>query len=180
MFTALRVAVCLAAISMFAFADEPPTPSSNVLHFRGTEIELNYPENWQAAENSGFVYLTAPGGFVDGLIAHGMLIGTFDPDGPITLADASDEVINQYRRWNQNISMVRYHGETRIAGLEATVFDMMNESPAPAHGMETDQIVTVVRPNGLVTYFVTIVPQRDLKDYKPAFDRILSSIRFLS
>jgi hypothetical protein len=180
MFTALRAAVCVVALSMLAFADEPPTPSSKMIRFRGTDIELNYPENWQASENSGFVYLTPPSGFAEGLIAYGMLIGTYEPDAGATLEDATDEVIAQYRKWNQNIAMVQYVGRTRIDGLDATVFNLLNESPAPEHGMETDTIVTVVRPNGLVTYFVSIAPDRDLQNYKPAFRKVLDSVRFLS
>jgi hypothetical protein len=180
MFTAVKAVVCVVALSMLAFADEPPTPSSRMLHFRGTDIELNYPENWQALENSGFVYLTPPGAFAEGVISHGMLIGTFVPDESVTLDDATDQVIDQYRQWNQSISMVRYTGRTQIDGLDATVFDLLNESTAPAHGMETDTIVTVVRPNGLVTYFVSIVPESDRQNYKPAFRKVLESVRFLN
>jgi hypothetical protein len=181
MFTALKAAVCAVAFSMLVFADEPPTPSSNMLHFRGTDIELNYPENWQASENSGFVYLTPPGGFTDGGdIAYGMLIGTFEPDESLTLEDATDQIIAQYRLWNQNITMVRYAGRTRINGVDATVFDLLNESPAFANGMETDKLITVLRPDGVVTYFVAIAPDLDLQNYNPAFNRVLGSVRFRS
>ena len=180
MFTALKAAVCVVALSMLGFADAPPKPSSNLILFRGTDIELKYPENWQASENSGFVYLTPPGAFAEGVIAYGMLIGTFEPDESVTLEDATDQVIAQYRQWNQSISMVQYAGRTRIDGLEATVFTLMNESTAPAHGVEMDRLVTVLRPNGLVTYFVAIAPDLDLNNYRPAFNRVLGSVRFLS
>lgn len=185
----LKAAILLLALLLLAFAvwagpidnlNEPPTPSANMVLYRGPDMELRYPGNWLVGENTGFTYVKPVGGFVDGLLAYGMMIGTFDPLENVTLEDAADQVVAQYRLWNQNISMVRYAGKTRISGLDAMAFDLLNESPTPPHGMETDRLVVVLRPNGLVTFFAAVAPDSDLKTYNPAFNRILSSVRFLS
>ena len=185
----IKAAILLLALLLLAFAvlagpvddlDEPTAPSANMALYRGADIELRYPENWLVGENSGFTYVNPVGGFVDGLLAYGMMIGTFDPQYDVTLEDAADQVVAQYRLWNQNISMVRYAGTTRVNGLDAMVFDLLNVSPTPAHGMETDTLVVVLRPNGLVTYFAAVTPEADSRDYKPAFKRILASVHFLS
>ena len=159
-------------------ADWPPPPSTRMLPYRGLDIELRFPENWSVGQNAGFLYVTPTDAFVDGLLAYGMMIGTFDPQSETNLADATNQVVAQFREWNQNVSMVRYTGQTYIDGFEAIAVDMMNTSPAG--GMETDLLVVVLRPNGLVTYFAGVVPERDIRDYRTAFDSILASVRFVS
>jgi len=173
--TAADLLVLFAALTLQA--DWPPTPSVTMAPYQGIDIALRYPENWSVGESFGFIYLTPEYAFVNALLAYGMIIGTFDPQVETTLADATDQVIAQFREWNQNVSMVQYKEPTRVDGHDATVVELTNTSPAG--GMETDLLVVVLRPNGLVTYFVGVVPDRDSRDYGPAFDRILTSVRFL-
>jgi hypothetical protein len=95
----------------------------------------------------------------------------------MTLSNATDQVVAQFRAWNQNIGMVLHRENTRIDGIDATVVDMTNESQTGL--MQTNWVITVLRPNGLVTYFVGIAPQIDFSNFRPAFDQILASVRFL-
>jgi hypothetical protein len=48
---------------------------------------------------------------------------------------------------------------------------------SPAGGQETDWIITVVRPEGLV-YFVCTAPQGEYSNYDKTFGNILDSVRF--
>ena len=57
------------------------------------------------------------------------------------------------------------------------VLELSNESPIG--GTERDWLVTVLRPNGMLRYFVGVAPQSEYSRYQPAFDRIVSSVRFL-
>ena len=57
------------------------------------------------------------------------------------------------------------------------VLELANDSPIG--GTETDRLVTVLRPNGLLRYFVGVAPQREFRNYQPTFDRIVASVRFL-
>ena len=57
------------------------------------------------------------------------------------------------------------------------VLELANDSPIG--GTETDRLVTVLRPNGLLRYFVGVAPQREVLDNQPIFDRIVASVHFL-
>lgn len=43
--------------------------------------------------------------------------------------------------------------------------------------METDMLLMVLRPEGLV-YFMCVAPEKEFNDFNAAFDSILDSVRF--
>ena len=65
----------------------------------------------------------------------------------------------------------------RVDGSPAMALELTNDSPLG--GTETDWLVTVLRPNGLLRYFVGVAPQRVFNRYQPAFDSIVASVRFM-
>jgi len=188
--TISTLALGLAVLSVFVFsvfadssADEP---STKTVLYRGRDIQLRHPENWSAVENGDFIYIAPADGFLDGSLVYGIMSATFDPQGgtfpvtresEITLEDATAQVVAQFRQWNQNIGMVLDRGKTRIDGFDASIVDMTNESQTGV--MQTNLLITLVRPDGLVTYFVGIAPQIEFSGFRPTFERILASVRFL-
>jgi hypothetical protein len=48
---------------------------------------------------------------------------------------------------------------------------------SPGGGLETDWLITVARPEGLV-YFVCTAPQQDFDHYHGTFKAILDSVQF--
>ena len=52
---------------------------------------------------------------------------------------------------------------------------LSNESPAG--GEETDWLITVIRPEGLVS-FICVAPQKEYEKYDQTFSAILDSVRF--
>jgi hypothetical protein len=54
--------------------------------------------------------------------------------------------------------------------------ELTNDSPAG--GRETDWLVTVLRPNGLLYYFVGVAPERDFSRYRTTFEQMIGSVRF--
>jgi hypothetical protein len=183
----------LALLSAFVFPAWADEPATKTVLYRGRDIQLHYPENWSVVENGNFIYIAPDNGFVDGSLRYGMMITTFNPqsgtdyegsafsppgsrESNITLSDATALVVAQFRQWNQNIGMVIYRGTMRIDGIDAMMVDMTNESPTGV--MQTDLLITLVRPDGLVTYFVGIAPQIDFGKFRSAFERVLASVRF--
>ena len=63
----------------------------------------------------------------------------------------------------------------RVNGQPALSTYLDNESPGG--GPETDWLITVVRPQGLV-YFLCVAPQKDYDKYDRTFSSILDSVRF--
>jgi Peptidase family M48 len=159
----------------------PAPPSSRMAVFRGRDLEFQYPENWRVSEGSDSILIVPDNGFVSSNLAYGMTIGTFTPPGTridnTTLGNATDQLIEYLRQSNPNIRMVRTVGRIRVDGAEAMVVDFTNDSPAG--GNETDWMVTVLGPNGLLRYFRGVAPELDFRSYRPVFERILASVRFL-
>jgi hypothetical protein len=48
---------------------------------------------------------------------------------------------------------------------------------SPAGGSETDWVLTVMRPDGVLT-FVCVAPQKSYSNYDKTFSSILDSVRF--
>jgi hypothetical protein len=48
---------------------------------------------------------------------------------------------------------------------------------SPVGGLETDWLVTVSRPEGLL-YFIFVTPEREFAEFQDAFQQILDSVRF--
>ena len=93
-----------------------------------------------------------------------------------TLAGATDQLIAQLRQSNPNMRVVRNTQRMRVDGAQATVVELTNDSPIG--GSETDWLVAVLRPNGLLRYFIGVAPEREFSDYWRPFERIIASVRF--
>jgi len=94
-----------------------------------------------------------------------------------TLADATDQLLDYLRRSNPNMRVVRTEERGRVDGEPSMTMDITNDSPNG--GRETDWLVTVLRPDGLLYYFFGVAPQRDFNRYEPAFEEMIASVRFI-
>jgi hypothetical protein len=175
-------------------ANRPDPPSTRMILYRGRDIEFRYPDNWTASDQSDSISLAPDGGFISGQLAYGMTIATFEPQNrrsfgrnsfatpgtrvdTTTLANATDQLIDHLQQSNPNMRVVRDTARRTIDGAQAMVVELTNDSPAG--GVEKDWLVTVLRPDGSLRYFVGVAPQRDFNRYQSAFDQIVSSVRLL-
>jgi hypothetical protein len=170
----------------------PELPSSRMLSYRGNDFDFQYPDNWDVSED-GVVLTVAPyEGIVSGSLAYGMSMGTFDPLDSSTgqtqlnvpgasqrgtsLSRATEELIADLRRSNPNMRVIRNTERRRVDGANAMITELSNDSPVGS--LETDWMVTVLRPDGRLNYFVGVAPERDFSRYLPTFQRIIDSVRF--
>jgi len=168
-------------------------PSNRMLTYRAWDIEFRYPDNWRISDQGDSISIAPDRGFKSTSLAYGMTISTFEPQttryfprnsftvpgvrpDTITLTSATDQLINELRASNPNMRVVRNTERTRVDGAQAMVVELTNDSPLG--GIETNRLVTVLRPNGLLRYFIGVAPQRDFSRYQPAFDQIVASARF--
>ena len=84
------------------------------------------------------------------------MVSPFQPDqqgqGPVSLDDATDQLLNNLQRNNSAMHFTRRHEAIRVGGQSGYLAEASNDSPAG--GRETDWIVTTIGPNGKVYYFV--------------------------
>ena len=168
----------------------PELPATRLVTYQKYDLEIRHPENWYISETGNTVTLAPEGGIVEGKIACGMLIDTFHPrnrsvgnsfSGPeqlptvSTLSSATDQVIEELRRTNANLRVLR-SSRKQLGANAAMEVELSNDSPLG--GREIDRRLTTVLHNGVVHYFLGVAPESDMNRYTAVFDRMISSIRF--
>lgn len=164
-------------------AGPPPTPSGNFTSYQGLGMTLKYPDNWKqfGGDSNGAAFGPEGGVVNDGsghaALAYGLSIGvdkgrTADASA---LENATRQVISDLEQANPNMKIVRQPQSVKLNGEPAMSTYLSNDSPGG--GLETDWLITVARPEGLV-YFVCTAPERDFDHYHKTFSVILDSVRF--
>jgi predicted Zn-dependent protease len=157
-------------------------PSGRYRQYQGREFTLDYPDNWQVLsdQTSGSITLASPAGVLSSqggaAIGYGA-IAAYVPDNTQTaLSTRTSQLIAELQRSNPSMKVVNSSRSVRVGGQPALITTLSSESPYSGQ-TEIDTVVTVSRPGGLF-YLVLIAPQGETSKAKPAFDRMLSSIRF--
>jgi hypothetical protein len=92
-----------------------------------------------------------------------------------TLRQATDELLNYLRQSNPNMRVVQTDSRGQVDGEWSITMEIANETSA---GRETDKLVTVLRPNGLLYYFIGVAPEREFNRYDSLFEDMITSVRF--
>lgn len=165
-------------------AGPPPLPSSNYSTYEADAYTVRYPDNWREYGEKDSVSFAPDGGVMEGsdgrsALAYGVIMDVAKAeDAPKTgdaLEAATQELIKSLQKDNPKMKVVRQPARVRVNGQPALSTYLTNESPAG--GDETDWLITVSRPQGLL-YFVFAAPQKEYDKYDRAFSSILDSVRF--
>jgi hypothetical protein len=164
----------------------PAPPSGNLAEYLASSYTLKYPDNWKKYPDSegGGVSFAPEGGVQDdgsghSAIAYGLIIGVAQAKGDASdenaLNAATSQVIQDLQNSNPSMKITRQGERLRLNGQPGLSTYLSNVSPAG--GQETDWVVTVLRPEGLM-YFVCVAPQSAYDNYDKTFSSILDSLRF--
>jgi hypothetical protein len=162
----------------------PPAPSANYVEYQAEAYTVKYPDNWKKYGENDSVSFAPDGGVMEGEdghagLAYGVIINVTkvqgDPGESKALEDATQSLIETLKKDNPKMKVARTPGRVRINGQPALSAYLSNESPAG--GEETDWLITVIRPEGLVS-IVCAAPQKDYEKYDKAFAAILDSVGF--
>jgi hypothetical protein len=168
----------------------PAPPSHSFAQYDSYYFSLKYPDNWKAypggegGETEGVSFAPEKGFISDSsghsALAYGFIVG-FSTSIPgemgndEVLSSGTDQVLNVLQQENPEMKIVRQGARLRLNGQPGLSAYLSNESPAG--GLETDWVITVVRPVGMI-YFVCVAPQSVYDKYDPTFTAILDSVRF--
>ena len=163
-------------------AGTPPTegPSGDWLQFRGQHFTVSYPGNWKAfGDNASQSVTIAPReGVVQNqnggaAIGYGVILSYYAPDTERQgdLNGATDDLVHHLRLENQGMQTVGEARSVRVNGADGLV--TMLETASPYGGVETDALLTVIRPEGLF-YMVFIAPQKSFAGLQGAFDQMVN------
>ena len=167
-------------------AAAPAPPSRHFAEYQAGSYALKYPDNWKKYPDSDGpgVSFAPEGGVLDdgsghSSLAYGLIIGVApakgDPDDGKVLNSATSQVIQDLQKSNPSMKITRQGEHLRLNGQPGLSTYLSNVSPAG--GQETDWVVSVLRPEGLV-YFVCVAPQSVYDNYDKTFSSILDSLRF--
>ena len=161
----------------------PPPPSGHFAEFQGSSYSLKYPDNWGQSGDNGSASFAPPGGVVQGsdgqgALAYGMVVSVTPVQGESNdsnaLANATQQLIQSLQKSNPNMRVVREASAVKFNGQPGLWTYLSNDSPAG--GPETDWLITVLHPQGLLS-FLSVAPQAAYSDYDKTFSAILDSVR---
>ncbi len=165
-------------------AQKPAAPSGSLQDFSNSNLSLRYPDNWKSYAQGDAFTLAPEGGFVSDAkgntsLAYGTMMAVFEPQanssGQVDLESATTQLISNLRNANPDIRVAKNASRLRVSGQPALATTLTNASPLG--GNETDYLITVLRPEGLV-YFVFVAPEKEFAGYQRAFQDMVSSIHF--
>ena len=167
-------------------ATPPPPPSSNFATYQANSYTIKYPDNWKKYpdSNGGGVSFAPEGGVLDdgsghAALAYGLIIGVAqiqgDPKDSNALENGTRQVLQDLQKSNPKMKIQRQGERVRLNAKPGLSTYLINDSPAG--GLETDWIITVLRPEGLYS-FICVAPQSAYSNYDKTFSSILDSVRF--
>jgi beta-barrel assembly-enhancing protease len=180
---ALPVAKKGTAVAAAANAGPPPAPSTHYAEYSGSAYSLKYPDNWGQSDDAKGASFVPPNGVVQGndgqnALAYGMIVDLSPIQGgsgdPNTLKTATQALIQNLQHTNPNLRVSREPGSVKLNGQPGLSTYLSNDSPTG--GQETDWLITVVQPQGLLS-FLCVAPEAAYSAYDKTFSAILDSVR---
>jgi hypothetical protein len=161
----------------------PPMPSEKMTDYDGSGVSLKYPDNWKpfGSDENGAAFGPEGGLVNDGsghtALAYGVTIGSVIGQGTDAngLGAATQGLISELQKSNPNMKIAREAQSVKLNEKPALSTYLVNDSPGG--GKETDWIITVARPDGMM-YFVCTAPQGEFETYRKACGAVLDSVRF--
>jgi hypothetical protein len=184
---------------------QPDWPSDRFKSFQNSILYMDYPDNWQAYGQGDAASIAPSGGLVnDGngnqALAYGVIVNIYQPhidnygqqlqgrgygqgsgqnstQGAATaLEQATDQLVAEFRLSNRNMRVIRYHEVIRVDNENALSTYLSNDSPITGGSRETDWLITLPRPDGLV-FIVFTAPESAFQSYESTFQQMLRSVR---
>jgi beta-barrel assembly-enhancing protease len=181
---ALPVVKKISPVTAAAGAATPPPPaSSHFSEYHGGAFRLKYPDNWGETDSDGGASFAPAGGVVqvrsgEGAVAYGMVASVTavqaDSSDANALANATQQLIQSLQKSNPNLRVTQQPAPVRLNSQQGLSTYLSNDSPIG--GQETDWLITVMQPSGLLS-LLCVAPQAAYSDYDKTFSAILDSVR---
>jgi beta-barrel assembly-enhancing protease len=154
----------------------PAAPSTRMISVSAAGIQLQHPDNWQPSVQGTNITIAPEGGVVQGGLAYGMIADVFKPQNARNLDQATTQFLQDLQKSNPAMKVVRSKVRAQVDGQTAQLTEVTNDSPAG--GQENDRIITVLRQNGDLQYFVQVATVKEWNQYQSTFQAIINSVRF--
>jgi beta-barrel assembly-enhancing protease len=158
----------------------PPPASSHFSEYDGSSFKLKYPDNWSETDRDDGASFAPVGGVLQtqGAVAYGLIVSVMpsqaSSNDSAALANATEQLILSLRKANPNLRVTQRSAPVRLNGQPGLSTYLSNDSPVG--GQETDWLITVMQPQGLLS-FLCVAPQNAYNDYDKTFSAILDTVR---
>ena len=148
-------------------------PATESRAYSNDAFQVQVPANWREVPGNNGVTFAPEGAYGQGGFSHGVEIGMARTSGQ-SLNDATAQLIASLRKGNPGLRQQGARNGT-MDGRQAVETTLTNDAQG---GVESIRLVTTTAAEGTFVYVVAVAPQEEVGDYRPAFDRIVSSLRF--
>lgn len=148
---------------------------------QGNGFSISVPGDWQSYGDRTSEMLAPPGGMgrsADGgagTVVYGVLTDVYRPQGQMSLDDALNALVATVTSNNPGL-VPGEPGAIPVAGT--TGRSVQCDNPQANHGKgEHDWLVALPQSDGSLRYFVFVAPTPDFEKMRPAFSKMLRSVR---
>src|SRR5713101_7819302 len=161
-----------------AASADPARPLGNFTDYKGSSYALKVPENWKKYEDKASVTFAPDGGISQsGSLVYGMIVSVNQAPADASahaLENATQALLQELAKTNPGLKVTREPARVQLNGQPGLSTYLSNDSPAG--GQETDWLITVLQPKGLVS-FLCVAPQADYPQYEKMFTAVLDTVR---
>jgi hypothetical protein len=109
------------------------------------------------------------------MVTHGIFVGVRAVKQP-DLLSATEAFVQEQIEGNSDFQIAREPQQIDFGGQEG--YYAVFSGPSAINGVvEVDATYTTITPDGRMFYIITIAPEDEAEIYKPAFEKIIRSLR---
>ncbi len=154
-------------------------PSDTFRQARLEGLSISYPDNWKTGGDANSFLIGPPAGVSDAGIAYGVIVtGLANAAG--SLDQATQQVIQSIQHDNPGTEATGEVKRLDVGGLEGRSVYLRGRSPVHENGEplpERDWLVVLARPQGGLTYFIFVAPERDFDQLRETYRNMLDSVQ---
>lgn len=162
--------------------NRPQRPAAQFNDYQPNDgaFAVQVPANWDALSAGGSEMIFAPKGAYGNangnlMVTHGIFIGARSVEQR-DLRTATEAFIQQQVESNPDFQVARQPQQINFGGQEGYLAAV--SGPSAINGVvEVDVTYTTVTADGRMFYIITIAPEDEASVYKPAFEKIIRSLR---
>ena len=156
-----------------------PAPSSQFKNISGGKVfQASVPTNWTGVPSNSSIKVVPQNGYgqVNGqtVFSHGVEFGVVKASTR-DLREATNAWLKAVAQSNPELRLAGEQQPMRISQRSAIGTPLVN--PSPLGGRELIGVYTTFLADGTLFYYLTVVPENELKAFQATFRRIGESIR---
>jgi predicted Zn-dependent protease len=154
-------------------------PSGNFKQLQENGLSIAYPDNWQAESGQNGITIAPAAGAAQGAVAYGVVISTAQDQNAGNLDQATRDLVQNLQQ-NSQVQPVGGVSRVSVNGMDGRSVELRGQSPVQRNGQplpERDWLITLPGSQGGIVYLIFVSPESDFDRLRPAFEKMLNSLR---